>query len=138
MVPTKPVPSPHPAPLDKTRDRIDQWRKTRRFANTPMPAALWRAAVAAAQQHGLSPTARTLRIDYGALKSHVEAAVGRASERPPTFVELRAPSLAAVESGRLECVFERETPDSLRRVRVSGLSPASVLPLARLVWSDEP
>jgi len=136
MVTTKPAPSPNPTPLEKTRDRIDQWRKTRRFANTPMPTTLWCAAVAAAQQHGLYPAARALRIDYGALKTHVEAAATRSSERPPTFIELSPPSLPARQPVQIDCVFEREAPSGIRRALVSGLPAEDVLALARLLWSE--
>lgn len=136
MVTTKPATSPPPTPLDKTRHRIDAWRKTRRFANTPMPAALWRAAVAAAQHHGLYPTARALRVDYGALKTHVQAATARCSDRAPTFVELLPPSVPAIQPVPIECVVERETASGTRRVRLSGLPADAVLPLVRFVWSE--
>jgi hypothetical protein len=136
MVTTKSAHSPRQTPFDKTRDRIEQWRKTRLFANTPMPATLWRAAVAAAQQHGLYPTARALRVDYGALKTHVQAAGARSSDAPPTFVELPPTIAPAVRAGAIECVFEREAPSGIRRVRLSGLPVDTVLTLARLVWSE--
>jgi hypothetical protein len=100
-----------------------------------MPATLWRAAVAAAQQHGLYPTARALRVDYGALKTHVQAAVVRSSDPPPTFVELPPPSFAATQPP-IECVVERETPSGIRRIRLSGLPAGGALALARFLWSE--
>ena len=131
MVATKRADSPRPTPLEKTRDRIEQWRKTRPYANTPMPAVLWRAAVVAVQEHGLYPTARALRVDYGALKTHVQAA----SAPPPTFVELPVADTPGTRCDGIECVLEREAPNGTRRVRVHGLSVDAVLALARLVWS---
>ena len=101
-----------PTLLDHTRDRIAQWRKTRPHGNTPMPAALWTAAVAAARRHGLYLTARSLRVDYGALKAHVEAS-GRGTSTP-TFVELTpANGLTAGES--IGCVIEVEGRKGTRR-----------------------
>jgi hypothetical protein len=38
------------------------------------PKALWAAAVMLAREHGVYETARALRINYGALKAHVERA----------------------------------------------------------------
>ena len=38
-----------------------------------MPAALWAAAVVLARQHGLSPTARALRVNYLTLKKRLDA-----------------------------------------------------------------
>ena len=62
--------------LEQTRRRIAQWRGTRTQKpgiRQAMPAALWAAAVVLAQQHGLSPTARALRVNYIALKKRLEA-----------------------------------------------------------------
>ena len=102
-----------------------------------MPAALWRAAVAAGQQRGVYPTARALRVDYCALKTRVQAAGARAADPAPTFVELPVALSPGTRDDGIECVLEREAPNGTRRVRVSGLSVEAVLALARLVWSAE-
>ena len=62
--------------LEQTRRRIAAWRGTRTQKpgiRSAMPAALWAAAVLLAQQHGLSPTARALRVNYLTLKKRLEA-----------------------------------------------------------------
>jgi hypothetical protein len=75
--------------LEQTRRRVARWREARPDTGAPMPAALWTAAVALARHHGLYTTARTLRVDYGALKKRLVAAeAGRVP--PPAFVELPA------------------------------------------------
>lgn len=121
--------------LDETRHGIEQWRRTRRHRNTPMPAALWNAAVAAARQHGLYPTARALRVDYGALKTHLEASDARPALPMPTFVELT--SAAPVTLGdSIGCVIEIEAGSGTRRLRLSGLVPDALMVLARMAWSE--
>ena len=118
--------------LDDTRRRIERWRETRRHGHVSMPPALWNAAVAAARQHGLYRTARTLRVDYGALKKHLEAAAEPAQAIPaPTFVEL-APS------GRTSppaCVIEIDGPGGTLRIRLGGLAPRDIVAVAQL-WGE--
>src|SRR5215831_11460059 len=98
--------------LEQTRQQLEHWRSTR-ACRSRVPEALWAAAVGLARQHGLYPTARTLRLDYTRLKERVESA-GEGEGRPsrpareglPAFVELRAaPSTAATE-----CEIEWERP----------------------------
>ena len=121
--------------LDESRQQIEQWRRTRRHLNTPMPAALWNAAVAAARQHGLDPTARALRVDYGALKTHLEASDARPALPMPTFVEVT--SAAPVTAGDpIGCIIEIEAGSGLRRLRLSGLVPDALMALARMAWSE--
>ena len=57
-----------PVALEKVRRRLERWRRTRTYRRSPIPAALWSAAVAVARQHGLYTTSRVLRLDYTALK----------------------------------------------------------------------
>jgi hypothetical protein len=73
--------------LETTRRRIARWRETRAYRGAAMPAALWTAAIALAQRHGLYTTARALHLDYGSLKKRVDAADAR-RETAPAFVEL--------------------------------------------------
>jgi hypothetical protein len=71
MIPTKPSRLP---PIQTVRRHLDVWRRTRAHPRSPIPETIWTAAVALVRQHGLYRTARTLRVDYGALEQHVEAA----------------------------------------------------------------
>ena len=116
------------------RRRLARWRQTRPHQRAPFPEALWAAAVGLAQQHGLYRTARALRLNYGALKAHVERAnrVDQVTHRP-TFVEL-APVPARPES---ECVIELDAPRGTTRVRVSGLAVADLVALARALGGSE-
>lgn len=121
--------------LDQTRRRVERWRGTRPHRRAAMPAALWAAAVAAARQHGLYRTARTLRVDYGALKEHLEAAADTAAAlASPTFVEL-APSRPTSPA---ECVIELEAPRGTMRIRLNGLALPDLMVLLQRAWGSNP
>ena len=118
--------------LDDTRRRIERWRETRRHGHVSMPAALWDAAVAAARQHGLYRTARALRVDYGALKKHLEATPEPARARPAqTFVELAPSGLTSPPA----CVIEIDGPRGTLRIRLGGLAPRDIVAVAQL-WGE--
>lgn len=121
--------------LDETRRRINRWRETRPHGHAPMPFVLWNAAVAAARRHCLYTTARTLRVDYGALKKHLEAASSPAERRgSTTFVEF-APANGPVPAvDTVACVIEVVTPRATRRIRLSGLTASDLLALAQMAW----
>lgn len=120
--------------LDEIRRRVERWRETRPYRHAPMPPALWDAAVAAARQHGLYPTARTLRVDYGALKRHLEAADSGHVLASTTFVEL-APARPTTPADPA-CVIEIEGPQGTRRIRLSGLAPCDLLALVQRAWGE--
>jgi len=118
--------------LDHTRRRVERWREARAHHRAPMPPALWNAAVAAARQHGLYRTARTLRVDYGALKKHLEARAGEAAAlAAPTFVELAPSDLASPPA----CVIEIDGPRGTLRIRLGGLALRDLVAVAQL-WAE--
>jgi len=116
--------------LEQTRRRITRWRETRTHRGAPMPAALWTAAIALARQHGLYPTARALRLDYGSLKKRRDAA-GADRVSAPTFVELPA----ARPTGLGSCVIDLEAPRGGRmRIEVTGVTVADLVTLTQVAW----
>jgi hypothetical protein len=119
---------------DDVRQRIARWRETRTHRGAPMPAALWEAAVAFAQQHGVAQTARALRIDHGTLKSHVAATAGVEPQAAvPAFVEFAA----ARPPGLGVCVIAVDGPRGRRlRLEVSGLRVADLVAVMQ-GWSGE-
>ncbi len=123
-----------PVAMEKVRGRLERWRSTRAARRAPIPAALWAAAVRVARRHGLYLTARTLRLDYTALKQHLQAADARATvPASPTFVEF-AP--LPVPTSPCDCVIEIEAPRGGRmRVQVKGVP--DLVALSRAVWSSE-
>ena len=96
-----------PQGLEKTRQRFEQWRRTRK-TRSRIPDRLWVAAAKMAGRHGINRTARVLRVNYYALKKRVEKEVSSPStvngDAKPAFVELARP----VISGTCECVLELE------------------------------
>ena len=98
-----------------------------------MPATLWAAATALVRQHGLYTTARTLRIDYGALKKRLDAA-GAGRVPAPAFVELPA----APPSGLGPCVIDLEAPRGGRmRIEVAGVTMADLVTLTQAAWERD-
>jgi hypothetical protein len=113
--------------LIRARRRLDRWRRTRAHPRSPMPAALWATAVAAAGQHGLYRTAQALHLDYGGLKTHLDAVGGRRRAGRPTFVEVAGSALLDLGA----CVIELTGPGGTVRLRVPGLALADLATLTR-------
>lgn len=131
MIPTK---SPHPLRLTSLRRRLEGWRRTRAHPRSPIPKALWAGAVAVARAHGLYHTCRALRLDYGTLKRHVEAADASGRAHPtPAFVEYAGSTLSDLGA----CAIEFTGPRGTVRIRVPGLALADLATLSRtLVGAD--
>jgi hypothetical protein len=125
--------APMPIATERVRQRFERWRRTRTPGRSPIPDALWAAAVALARQHGLYATSQLLRLDYTALKKRMPA--GDETVAPahgsPTFVELTpAPGPCAA------CVIEIEGPCGGRmRVQLPGVTFPDLVALTRMVWS---
>lgn len=122
-------------PLSDVRRQFELWRRSRK-RGTRIPEALWRAATAAGQEHGVSKTALALRLDYYALKERVELApkqpAGVAPPRDVKFLEIPLAGAAA----RPECVLEFEDGQGARlRVELQGAAAAELETVARSLWS---
>jgi len=116
-----------PIAIDKVRQRFERWRSTRPSRRARIPAALWGAAVGVARQHGLYPTARTLHLDYTALKKRVAAGDAEAAASA-TFVEF-TPS-----TGASTCVIEIAGPRGVTmRVQVAGSTWPDLVALTQVV-----
>ena len=115
-----------PIGMEKARQRFERWRSTRLSRRSPIPDALWNAAVAVARQHGRYATSRALGLGYGALKKRMDAAeVRRAAS--PTFVELATPT----PHGAGECVIEIDGARDTVCIRVPGLTLSDLATLSR-------
>lgn len=117
-----------PMRIERVRRHLERWRRTRTHPRSPIPDTVWAGAVAVARQQGLYQTARALRVDYGALKQHVEAAdkVGRAGATRG-FVELAVPPPR--DAG--ECVIEIDGPHASLRIRLHDVAFADLARLSR-------
>lgn len=117
-----------PGPVTAVGRRIDAWRRTRPKRG-PMPEALWREAAQLAQAHGIHPIACALRLEYYALKRHVDGARRPEATAQPAFVEVSVcPSAPAPD-----CVVEMERPDGAR-MRVRLPSQENLIALTEAFW----
>ena len=71
------------AVVERLKRQLGRWRKRRRRGER-MPERLWEAAREVAQQLGLAPASRLLKLDYYNLKRRLE----ERAVSEPTFIEL--------------------------------------------------
>lgn len=138
------------ARLDGVRRRFERWRGAHR-SRSRIPKSLWAAAVKMAERHGIHRTARTLRINYYALKKRVEevsAARSSASQKgvAATFLELGPPAdhgfatfSPRCPTGPCECTLELEERGGAKmRVHLKGIEAPDLAALSRSFWSPAP
>jgi len=126
-----------PARLERTRQRFERWRETRKVRSR-IPESLWTSAVKMARAYGINRTARVLRVNYYSLKERVESETSSAevSKRntPSTFVELTAPTIAST----CECLLELEDMGGAKmRIELKGVEVPDLAALSRSFWSVE-
>jgi len=129
--------------------RFERWRSAH-TGRLPIPERLWAAAAELAREHGVFPTAKALRLEYGKLKQRVDAARpaarGRVSKtpaavprrtrsrlRPPAFMEMIAPRPGSSP----ECRVELEGPRGRMRIEFKGIATAELVALSRALWDGE-
>lgn len=118
--------------LSDVQSQFERWRHSRK-RGTRIPEALWRAAVEAAGEHGVSKAAQALGLDYYGLKKRVESTL-EVSESEPTagreFLEIPLFASAA------DCVLEMVDAEGARlRVELRGSATAHCQTLAQALWS---
>jgi hypothetical protein len=118
--------------LARTKQRFDQWRRTRKRRG-PIPVELWHMAAEVATVHGVHSTARRLRLNSTQLRRQMEA-LGKteASQDGPRFVEL--PCLAAAPVP--ECILEAEDQAGRKlRIHLKAAATTQAALLGRMLWS---
>ena len=126
-----------PARLERTRQRFERWRETRKVRSR-IPESLWTSAVKMAKAYGINRTARALRVDYYSLKERVEgeASSSGVSKRntSSSFVELAAPAIAST----CECLLELEDVAGAKmRIHLKGVEVPDLAALSRSFWGVE-
>jgi hypothetical protein len=127
------------ARLEAVRRRFEDWRRTRKIPS-PIPAALWTAAVKVAALCGISRTAGTLRVNYNALRKRLEREATAAPPGPapadrapstPAFVELTPPARV----GACHCRLELEDGSGAKmRVELQDAQTPDLAALSRSFW----
>lgn len=116
---------PVPRPLVRASAQFEKWRK-RGPRGRKIPDRLWSLARSLAENYGVNPTARALRLDYYDLKRRVQAAGpsgAPAAEPAATFLEV-------LPRPRGECVVEIEDRRGAKMtIRLPG--PVDAVALAR-------
>jgi hypothetical protein len=82
---------------EQLRQQVEHWRRTRQ-KRRPMPADLWGAATALAEEIGVYRVARTLSVDYASLQRRV-APAGTVAPDAAELVEFRAVQQPAANAG---------------------------------------
>ena len=120
-----------PVPLADAARRFDTWRDER--TTRRIPEELWALAARLGARFGLSLTARSLRVDYYALKKRTDAAAPpeeSETEPAPAFVEIVAEPSPAPPECRV--VFE-VAGGAKMRIEARGSSRLDLVELSRLV-----
>ena len=124
----------HGESLEQVKQRFALWRESRKRGEH-ISGALWAAAVAMVERHGLQRTAQELRIDYGRLKKRLEHGAGtECTGKPETgFMELLVPP-AFGAAPMAACIVEMENARGAKmRVELKGID--GLAGLASAFWS---
>ena len=105
----------------RLRRDIERWRRGRK-KRSPMPLVLWNTAAELAREHGACPVARTLHVDYKALRSRAKSSGVDSENKFTGFIELRPP-VSDTARGHAEYT-------SLEHARVEHTRVESVLELS--------
>ena len=109
----EPIPTPALRPtLEEVRDRFESWR-SRKKAGSPIPKALWRAAVEQCRDHSHLEVSRALRLNYNDLKERVQGPKKVPSLSTGGCVEFVELGLEGVPRAS-ECVVEMETANGAK------------------------
>lgn len=120
--------------LDEIREQFGTWRKTRE-KRTPIPDALWEAAVSLSPRYSLYQISKALRLNYNDLKCRIQTSPSSLQSLPvidPAFIELglKAPMLPA------ECIVEMEDQNGAKMTMCfKGEAGLDLLELGKVFWS---
>jgi hypothetical protein len=118
--------------IDHLRKRFELWRQAYK-PRTRIPGRLWDSAVHVAAQCGLHRTARTLHLDYYALKKRLDG--GKVTRGPsPSFIELRPPTGDSIS----ECLIELGHRSGAKmRIHIKGMGMPELDALGSMFWRDK-
>jgi hypothetical protein len=118
----------HSTQLDDLRMRFEVWRQSCR-PRARIPSRLWDAAVHVAGQYGLHRTAKTLHLDYYALKKRLDACSAVQTTVP--FIELSP----VVSGSAPECIIELEARDGAKmRIHLKSMGAPDLNAFSEAFW----
>ena len=125
-----------PARLEGVQRRFERWRRTRKIPSH-IPEPLWASAARMARTYGISRTAKTLRVNYNALKQRVDegaaATGGPEKNAVATFLELAPPTRV----GSCHCTLELENASGAKmRIHLQGEETPDLAALSRSFWNS--
>jgi hypothetical protein len=138
-----------PHNMQKVYWRFERWRSAH-TGRLPIPTRLWSAAVELAREHGVSPTAQALHLEYAKLRRLLESAGPLAKRRrvakapaarprrtrssaPPAFLEL----MTSPADGLAECLIELEGRRGKMRIQWKGTTGPDLGGLSRALWESK-
>jgi hypothetical protein len=125
--------SPAALDMEEVRQQLEQFRSTH-HPRCHVPASLWARAAELARRHGLSPTARTLRLNYTRLKKLVQSSDHELKTAEiPELVELIGPTFPRIP----EWTIELEGGRGRMRIQVKNAATAELITLSQRLWGSE-
>jgi hypothetical protein len=123
--------------LERLRRRFDRWRGVHRVRSR-LPEPLWRSAVRMADRYGLNRTAKTLRLDYYALKKRIERDGGVVADLSKkdtaAFVELTSSPWVGV----CDCTLDFENAGGAKmRVQLKSSAMPDLAAISRMFWDQQ-
>jgi hypothetical protein len=127
------------AEVQEVRGAFERWRSSKKQGREPIPPKLWAMAARICETYSINRVARSLGLNYNALKTEVNRRLHRRHPKPgrrgnPAFVELipgTVPSGILPENSAVEYIVEApDSRDGTPRIHVRG---ANVLEVAALV-----
>jgi hypothetical protein len=118
--------------LEEVQQRFERWREGRK-RGTPIPAALWEAAVRLCADHSLCKISSALHLDYNVLKKRIHSAcpdhfTESQSVTPSDFIALD------LRSSLPEFIMEMERAGGRMRIHIKGTSGFHPLELMETFW----
>jgi len=117
------------------RNQFETWRKRRR-CRSPIPEALWQAAVGLCQERSIGEVSRTLRLNYRGLKNRVT----RARDRMPPVGPGRDLNFVRLDLGApmtpSECLVEMEAPNGskMRMIFKGTRTDLNPVQMSQVFW----
>jgi len=120
--------------LEEVRVRFETWR-SRKKAGSPIPKALWEAAVSQCHAHSILEVSRSLRLNYNDLKSRVHEPKKKALPSTRGCMEFVEVGLEGLPKPP-ECIVEMEAVNGakLRMHYLGDQKGIDPVELARVFW----